>query len=59
MDRNDDIQLHGLEQLERNLATEKTVDSDDTVSAETSPNAFMIVSPSGFMIVSPSGFMIV
>jgi hypothetical protein len=48
---NDDIELHELETIERNLSTEVAPERD-------APTGFAILSPSGFMILSPSGFMI-
>ena len=48
---NDDIDLHELQTIERNLSTEPAPERDGT-------NGFEIFSPSGFMIFSPSGFMI-
>lgn len=48
---NDDIELHELEIIERNLSTEVAPERDATTG-------FEILSPSGFMILSPSGFMI-
>ena len=40
---NDDIELHELETIERNLSTEVVPERDATTG-------FMIASPSGFMI---------
>lgn len=51
MDNDDDIELHELETIERNLSTEAMPERDATTG-------FEILSPSGFMILSPSGFMI-
>jgi hypothetical protein len=56
---NDDIELHELEIIERNLSTEIAPERDATTGFMiASPSGFMIASPSGFMIASPSGFMI-
>jgi hypothetical protein len=57
---NDDIELHELETIERNLSTEIVPERDATTGfMMVSPSGFMMVSPSGFMMVSPSGFMMV
>jgi hypothetical protein len=51
MEIEDDIELHELETIERNLSTEPT-------TAQEAAAGYAIFSPSGFMIFSPSGFMI-
>jgi hypothetical protein len=48
---NDDIELHELETIERNLSTEVAPERDATTG-------FEVFSPSGFMVFSPSGFMV-
>jgi len=52
MNTDDDIQLHGLETIERNLSLEGPPEHETS-------DAFMMVSASGFMMVSASGFMMV
>jgi hypothetical protein len=49
MDSDDDVQLHELESIERNLSTDE-VESDG--------DGFLITSASGFLITSASGFLI-
>ena len=53
----DDIQLHGLESIEENLATEREDDGTEA-DATDAGSGFMITSASGFMITSANGFMI-
>jgi hypothetical protein len=51
MDNTEDIELHELETIERNLNGEAPSEHEAT-------EGYAILSPSGFMILSPSGFMI-
>jgi len=51
MENTEDIELHELETIERNLNRDATAEGDATPG-------YAIFSPSGFMIFSPSGFMI-
>jgi hypothetical protein len=51
MDNSEDIELHELETIERNL-------SGDAAAERDAAEGYAILSPSGFMILSPSGFMI-
>jgi hypothetical protein len=50
MENTEDIELHELETIERNLSGE--------VASDQEAEGYAILSPSGFMILSPSGFMI-
>lgn len=50
MENTEDIELHELETIERNLSGEVAPDNE--------AEGYAILSPSGFMILSPSGFMI-
>lgn len=52
MNTDDDIQLHGLETIERNLSLERPEEHEAS-------EALMVVSASGFMDTSASGFMMV
>ena len=51
MDNDENIELHALEAIERNLSTDEAPERDVTSS-------FEVFSPSGFMVFSPSGFMV-
>jgi len=51
MDNDENIELHALETIERNLSVDATPERDVT-------SGFEVFSPSGFMVFSPSGFMV-
>ncbi len=54
MDNNEDIELHELETIERNLSGDIASERE----ALDATSGYAILSPSGFMILSASGFMI-
>ena len=51
MENDENIELHALETIERNLSVDATPERDVT-------SGFEVFSPSGFMVFSPSGFMV-
>jgi hypothetical protein len=51
MNSDEDVQLHELESIERNLST-------DEVESDGAGDCFLITSASGFLITSASGFLI-
>jgi len=54
MYNNEDIELHELETIERNLSEDTTSEREPLDAT----SGYAILSPSGFMILSASGFMI-
>jgi hypothetical protein len=52
MDNTENIELHELETIERNLS------GDVTPENNTTSDGFMVFSASGFMVFSASGFMV-
>jgi hypothetical protein len=51
MDNSEDIELHELETIERNL-------SSDVASEHDATDGYAVLSASGFMVLSASGFMV-
>ena len=54
MDISEDIELHELETIERNLSCDGAGERD----AQHGTDGYAVLSPSGFMVLSASGFMV-